>query len=357
MRTGITTGTCAAAAAKAAAQLLSGQTPPQSVKINLPDGGKVYVPILYVKLTASGVEAAVKKNAGDDPDITNGVSVIVNASWANGYESLLVAGPGVGTVTLPGLSVAPGEPAINPVPRQMILQAVREVTAVPLQLLISIPGGEELAKKTFNPRLGIVGGLSLLGTSGRVVPRSAAALQSTIACCLNVAISGNIIAPVLVPGNIGRRTAERHFSLSRQQVIEVGNSWADALDQSCERGFKHLLLLGHPGKLAKLANQEWDTHSSRSSSSVKIVFDLAKQIAPHVVTDSLVTDSRTVERLFAVFSDLDKSRVATSLASKVQAAVVERVANRFYVAVTLIDLAGNILATQGDLQPWLKVPD
>ena len=213
--------------------------------------------------------AAVRKDAGDDPDVTHGLEVRVRLSWDDARlhgHATFVAGEGVGTVTKPGLQVPPGEPAINPVPRQMILAAVREITARGVRVEISVPGGREIAAKTFNPRLGIEGGLSILGTTGIVRPYCTRALRDALKCTLDVAAACRVTAPVLVPGNIGARAARRHFSLRDEQVIEVGNEWGFVLDLLSRHAFRAVMLLGHPGKLAKLAAGQWDTHSSRSGS-------------------------------------------------------------------------------------------
>jgi len=144
-RTGFTTGTCAAAAAKAATMILCGMEPPHQVEIGLPEGARVALPVEQAEGGANAASAAVKKDAGDDPDVTDGCLVVVSVIWRNGDELKLAAGEGVGTVTLPGLSAAPGEPAINPVPRQMIQDAVREITDRGLQITISIPCVRELS--------------------------------------------------------------------------------------------------------------------------------------------------------------------------------------------------------------------
>ena len=138
----------------------------------------------------------------------------------------------MGTVTKPGLAIPPGEPAINPVPRRMIREAVREVTPRGVRVTISIPGGGELARKTFNPRIGIVGGLSILGTTGIVRPFSCSALRESLRCALNVAAAAGIRAPVLVPGHIGERAARAHFRVADEQVVEVGNEWGFVLDEA-----------------------------------------------------------------------------------------------------------------------------
>lgn len=224
------------------------------------------VPIAYAKRTPGGSVAAVRKDAGDDPDVTDGMKVVVTLSWSETSDTTFVAGEGVGKVTKPGLQIPPGEPAINPVPREMITQAIREVTDRTVRVEVSIPGGHEVAQETFNPRLGIVGGLSILGTTGIVRPYCKRAMEDAIRAAFDVASACGIAEPILVPGNIGATAATR-YTVAEQQVIEVGNQWGVALDDVASRQFKALMLAGHPGKLAKLIQGDWDTHSSRSRQS------------------------------------------------------------------------------------------
>src|SRR4030042_1998400 len=174
-RPGYTTGSCAAAAAKAAAILLAGDRAAGSVEIPLPGGRRISLPLVYVRATADGAEAAVRKDAGDDPDVTNGALITAAVSWTGGDGVEYAAGDGVGTGTNPGPTTPAGEPAINPAPRRMIAKAVREVTPRGVRVTIAIPGGEEIARKTFNPRIGVVGGLLILGAAGVGPPFTASA--------------------------------------------------------------------------------------------------------------------------------------------------------------------------------------
>jgi cobalt-precorrin-5B (C1)-methyltransferase len=346
-RTGFTTGTCAAAAAKAATMILCGMAAPLRVEIRLPGGARVALPVEQAEGDTKTASVAVKKDAGDDPDVTDGCLVVASVEWRNGDELTLAAGDGVGTVTLPGLSAPPGEPAINPVPRQMILDAVREITDRGLQVTISIPGGRELAKKTFNPRLGIKGGLSILGTSGIVRPFSATALRDALKCALNVAVACNVKSPVLVPGRIGEKAARRHFRLVPEQLIEVSNEWGFTLDEAAKYDFSRLLVLGHPGKLAKLAMGQWDTHSSRSTSAVPWVSDLVKE-----TLGKSFEEARTVEGIFASLQETDRKTLADQLSERIRRAVSDRLRQRFSVATTLVDMKGEILGLDGDLSEW-----
>ncbi len=386
-RGGFTTGTCAAAAAKAATMLLVDalgvdalgiRRSPLEVEVALIDGTHVRIPILASRCNGEMAEAEVRKDAGGDADGTHGVRVIATVRWADGDgernrdgesnrgetnrdgESnrgetnrdgdgdgiVWKAGEGVGVVTKPGLSVLAGEPAINPGPRAMIRAAVREITLRRVEVTIGIPGGRELAARTFNPRLGVVGGLSILGTTGRVRPFDVDALREALRCAVRVAKAASIASPVLVPGNIGWRAARRHFRCAEEQVLEVGNEWGTMLDELADRSFVRYLLVGHAGKLAKLAQGHWDTHSSRAPSALPWVAELAARLLGRALPEV-----PTVEGLFAALEPTEVATVASAIAARI-AATVERRMHR-PVAVVLVDMAGTRLAHFGDLAPWL----
>ncbi len=345
LRSGFTTGTCAAAAAKAAVSFLLDGRPLTAVEVPLPAGERVVIPLVRVGRTPAGATAVVRKDAGDDPDITDGLPVVAEVAGIAGNEVVVAAGEGVGTVTKPGLSVAPGEAAINPVPRRMIRAAVREVTDRGIKVTISIPGGREAARKTFNPRLGITGGLSILGTSGRVRPFSCAALRTSLQCLLDVVAASGIKAPVLVPGHIGRRAAARHFHLAAGQIVEVGNEWGFTLTGAAGK-FAALLVLGHPGKLAKLAMGEENTHSSRSRSAVPYVANLAAGILGRVGPEL-----PTVEGIFSACAAPERQRLGDILAERIHNAVRRRTEG-METAVVLVDMQGEIIGSNGDLRRW-----
>jgi cobalt-precorrin-5B (C1)-methyltransferase len=351
-RTGFTTGTCAAAAAKAAVLLLNGREIAGTVNIALPDESRITLPLAEIGSNEIAARASIKKFSGDDPDVTDGCLVIAEVSWAEGNDVVLVAGDGVGTVTKPGLALPPGEPAINPVPRRMITQAVREVTDRGVRVVISIPGGKELAEKTFNPRLGIEGGLSILGTSGIVRPFSTSALRDSLKLSLSVAEACNVSHPIFVPGRIGEKAARRHFQVTTEQLIEVSNEWGFILNEALAYDFRNLLVLGHPGKLAKLPLGQWDTHSSRSISAAPAVNDLAVELL-----GILPPESRTVEAIFTSLDLVSRRRLATECAARISAAVFDRLQGNCPVAVVLVDLRGDILGEHGDLSAWQRQPN
>ena len=346
-RTGFTTGTCAAVATKAATMVLCGMAKPKQVNVTLPNDSIVTLTLAMVGGNTTSAWASVKKDAGDDPDVTDGCLVSASVEWTDENEIILLAGEGVGTVTKPGLSVSPGEPAINPVPRRMIMDAVRDVTQRAVRVTISIPGGKELAQKTFNPRLGVEGGLSILGTSGIVRPFSSAALQDALKCALNVAVACNVRAPVFVPGRIGEKAVRKLFRPSREQVVEVSNEWGFMLDRAMNCDFDRLLILGHPGKLAKLTIGYWDTHSSRSGSAVPAVMDLAKKLFGQAPPEM-----STVEGVFRGLDTNDQKRLADELAANIRQKVTSRILNRFEVAVVLVNMTGGRLGQDGDTSAW-----
>jgi len=348
LRTGFTTGACAAAAAKAAAIVLTGKGSPTEVEIGFPDGSRISLPLVYARSTATGSEAAVRKDAGDDPDVTNGIIVIASLAWLDGGIVRFSAGEGVGIITMPGLSVPVGEPAINPVPRRMICEAVKEVTDKGVSVEISLPGGREIAEKTFNPRLGVKGGLSILGTTGIVRPFSNKVLRDALKCSLDVASAVGVSAPVFVPGHIGERAARNHFKLSPEQVVEVSNEWGYMLDCAMDYPFTRLLAIGHPGKLAKLCSGQWDTHSSRSDNAVDYVMHVCEDVLPCPPARSV-----TVEGLFAALSMKERNKVGNALAARIRAAITTRLHQRIEVSIVLVNMQGEITGSDGELNEWL----
>ena len=286
----------------------------------------------------------MRKEAGDDPDVIHGSNIITTVRFTKGEEVAFAGGEGIGRVTKPGLQVPRGEPAINPVPRKMIREAVREVTARGILVTLSIPGGAELAQRTFNPRLGIEGGLSIIGTSGYVRPFSVPALRASLKCALDISAACGVRDIVLTPGNIGERAARRHFQLTAEQVVQVSNEWGFMLE-AARSVFERLLLVGHPGKLAKLSSGEWDTHSSRSSSAWSVVTRMARTLG--IGVDS---ESPTVEGIFEQLRPQERELLGNALSNSIRREVETKVERP--VAVLLVNMTGNPLGADGNLLPW-----
>lgn len=263
LRRGWTTGTCAAAAAKAAFASLRRGAVLDPVEIALPRGGHAVLALADHGRSAEGAWAAVTKDAGDDPDVTHGCLVRVDLAPAPpGSGVRFAAGPGVGTVTRPGLPLAPGEPAINPTPRAMIAQALRDIAPdTDLVVTVSIPGGEDLARRTLNPRLGIVGGLSILGTTGVVVPYSCAAWVHSIHRGIDVARAAGLEHIAAATGSTSERAVQALYNLPEMALIEMGDMVGATLKYLRRHPVTRLTIAGGFAKLSKLAAGALDLHS------------------------------------------------------------------------------------------------
>ena len=284
LRHGFTTGACAAAAAKGAALLLRDRRPVDSVEINLPAGFPATFRLHGQQLTADGATCYVVKDAGDDPDITNGAEVhaTITASFFTSHRLELQGGVGIGRVTKPGLAVPVGEWAINPVPRQMIMEGVKEVLAMrcipaTITVTISIPNGAELAKKTLNERLGIVGGLSILGTTGAVKPISAKAWTDTIDCAIDVALASGAETVILATGRTSELAAWQHLggpgAVPEEALVMMGDHVGHALRACRSRGVRRAVLAGQFAKLLKIAGGHEQTHVDSSRLDLAVLAD------------------------------------------------------------------------------------
>ena len=290
LRLGYTTGSCAAAAAKAAAWMLLSGRKKESVKLMTPKGIEWELAVEETEIGRDWVRCAIRKDGGDDPDITTGALVFAQVSRSSNPGITIDGGVGVGRVTKPGLDQAVGCAAINSVPRRMILENVRQVQEAfddegGLDVIISVPQGEELAKKTFNPRLGIVGGISILGTTGIVEPMSEAALIDTIRVELCQRRASGADCALLTPGNYGAEFIREGLHLDPNRAVQVSNYIGDALDICRELGFRRVLLIGHIGKLVKVAGNMLNTHSKYGDCRMPLVacFAGAEGLAPEKI--------------------------------------------------------------------------
>ena len=300
LRTGWTTGTCASAAAKAATIGLASGLGPMKVEVGLPGGDRVWFPV--------EVEAAnrcvVVKDAGDDPDCTDGARMTATAEWSGRFE--LRAGGGVGTVTKPGLGLPVGAPAINPVPRRMIRAAVAEVTARPVVLTIEVPGGEDMATRTTNARLGIVGGISILGTTGIVRPFSTAAYRASVVQQVDVAAAQGEGTIGLCTGSRSEQAAQRLLpDLDEVCFVEVGDFTGIALRRAAAAGMDNAVFVGMAGKITKLAAGVMMTHFHRSTVDGDLMAEVAREAAaPDAVVDA-ATATATARHFFEACVDGD----------------------------------------------------
>lgn len=337
MRCGYTTGSCAAAAAKAAVFMLLGGRRVQSVWLMTPKGMGFTIPLEDIRSGEERVKCAVRKDAGDDPDITNGMLVYAEVEKypAERMEVCIDGGIGVGRVTRPGLDQPVGSAAINSVPRRMITEEILSVAEDfgykgGIRVIISIPEGEELAKRTFNPRLGIVGGLSVLGTTGIVEPMSDAALIDTVRAELSMCRAAGRKNALLTPGNYGE---EYIRSLCRTGTfpgmdcaVKVSNFIGDALELAVEFGFEGVLLVGHIGKFVKLAGGLMNTHSRYGDCRAEIITAHAAMAGAGKETAAKLMNSVTTEDMLDILEDAGLKRVVMqSIVEKIAFQVRERV--------------------------------
>ncbi len=275
LRAGWTTGTCAAAAAEAAATLLLTGNAPEKIRIKTPSGKVFTVKTEGPHFEGGAAVCGVRKYSGDDPDVTNGILIVARVQKAaNGVT--IEGGRGVGIVTKPGLSMPVGEAAINPGPRKQITEALervqREVCCKSgFKVIVSAEGGEELAKKTCNERLGIMGGISILGTSGVVEPMSEKALVDTIFLELDSIYAQGMRDVLLCPGGYGMDFARNALGLELERGVKCSNFIGEALDHAAYLGFSDILLVGHAGKLVKLAAGIMQTHSAVADARREII--------------------------------------------------------------------------------------
>ena len=276
LRLGYTTGSCAAAAAKAAAWMLLTGRKRERISLTTPKGITLELQIQEITMGEDTVSCAVEKDGGDDPDVTKGTLIFAAVSRSDTPGITIDGGEGVGRVTKRGLDQPVGAAAINSVPRQMIRENVEEVCRLTdehggLSVVISAPEGESLAKKTFNPRLGIVGGISILGTTGIVEPMSEQALVETIRAELKLRRAAGAEYVLLTPGNYGSDFIEQELKLDPAAAVQTSNFIGDALDMCRELGFRGFLLVGHIGKLVKLAGGMFNTHSRYGDCRMEIL--------------------------------------------------------------------------------------
>ncbi len=334
LRTGWTTGTCSSAAAKAAALALRDQRVVEHVDVALPSGQRVSFAVGSCSFTADEATAVVVKDAGDDPDVTHEAHLTVTVSWA--AETVLENGVGVGTVTKPGLGLEVGGPAINPVPREMITQAVQEVTDRGLRVVISVPDGEKRAKKTTNARLGILGGISILGTTGIVRPFSTESWRASVVQAVSVMAAQSLDTLVLCTGGRTEKGAMALLpDLPDVCFVEVGDFTGAALRQAVADGLTRVVFVGMVGKLTKLAGGVLMTHYTKS----KVPLDVLAALEPS--TASAVLQANTARHAYEVWESAGVLRVAGDRLCAQVADVLQRFTEGALSAeVAMVDFTG-----------------
>ena len=322
MRYGFTTGSCAAAAAKAAAYMLLTGKLKREITIETPKGIPYTAKLVDISRKEREVSCAVEKDGGDDPDITTGALIYARVSFAEnnvgtdtfaGKETLIKidGGTGVGRVTKPGLDQPVGNAAINHVPREMIEKEVMQVCQLVdykggLRVEISVPDGEKLAQQTFNPRLGIVGGISILGTTGIVEPMSNQAILDTIRVELNQRRAQGFDYVAVSPGNYGLDFMKKTYAYDLDRSVKCSNFIGDTIDMVVELGFRKMLLTGHIGKLIKVAGGIMNTHSKEADCRMELLAAFSVKEGVEIEKIRQVLDCVTTEEAIPILEDSGK---------------------------------------------------
>ncbi|MCI6041893.1 cobalt-precorrin-5B (C(1))-methyltransferase CbiD [bacterium] len=300
LRYGYTTGSCAAAAAQAAARMLLTGEKVEEVALETPKGILLHLLIEDIRMNTDEVICAVRKDGGDDPDVTHGILVYARVKKTFGKEVSIDGGIGVGRVTRPGLTQPPGAAAINDTPRKMIRENVEAVCKEygfdgGMDVMIEIPAGVELAKKTFNPRLGIEGGISVLGTSGIVVPMSEAALVASIKLEMQMLVKAGAEYLVITPGNYGQVFSENQIQVDLTYSMKCSNYVGETLDMARDMGVKGILFIAHIGKFIKTAGGIMNTHSRNADSRAELMAANALRAGAGYETVMKILNSITTE--------------------------------------------------------------
>ncbi|NPV52720.1 MAG: cobalamin biosynthesis protein CbiD [Firmicutes bacterium] len=391
LRRGYTTGTCAAAAAKAATRMLFEGCPLKEIEVALPAGSSLTLHLIDVKIGDGYAMCGVVKDPGDDPDVTRGLTIYAEAKHAEakGYDKgpgagngvshkmddstrggdstrmadriLVRAGEGIGIVTKPGLKVPVGQPAINPVPMRMIESEVSKVLpeGEAVEITLSVPGGAEVAARTFNPRLGIIGGISILGTTGIVEPMSEEAFRESLALEISQAAASGRKTLVLVPGKTGERAAVEKFGLPHDAVVEMSNFVGFMLEECVRQGISHVLLLGHHGKLGKVSAGIFNTHSRVADCRLEVLAVHAALLGAsrHVV--AAVMSSNTAEAAVDILRANGLMEVFNVVAKRASERAMEFTGNKLSVGCVLLSLSDEVLGfdeNAGEMAEMLGCP-
>ena len=362
LRSGFTTGSCAAAAAKAAAWMLLAGTEKSNISIITPKGAAFDAEILEIKRTADSVKCAVRKDGGDDPDVTTGALIFAEVSLSDEEGIRLDGGEGVGRVTRPGLDQPVGEAAINSVPRAMIKQEVAQVAEAygydgGFDVIISVPGGDEIAARTFNPRLGIEGGISIIGTSGVVEPMSEQAILDTIRVELRQQKAEGCKAAFISPGNYGLDFMKETYGMDLDRSVKCSNYIGLSVDMIKELGFESMLLTGHAGKLVKVAGGIMNTHSREADCRMEIIAAAAAKEGADTGLILGILECLTTEEAFAKLREADSQlaeRTAERLMSVILASLRRRSGGGLHIECIMYTKENGLIAASDGAEEMIR---
>ena len=355
---GYTTGTCAAAAAKAAALMLATRQSVPYVDILTPKGIALNLEVQDAALEEGHARCAIQKYSGDDPDVTNGILVYADVTLTAEPGVAVDGGVGVGRVTKPGLKQAIGEAAINPVPLRMIREGLEFVAEdygiTGLKAVISIPAGVELAKRTFNPRLGIVGGISVLGTSGIVEPMSEAALVESIALELRQKYALGCRRIIISPGNYGADFIRSLVHVEETELVKCSNFIGQTIDMAVSTGFPELLFVSHIGKFIKLTGGIMNTHSREADSRAELMAACALRAGASAETARRLLDCLTTDEMLEVLQKAGLLEQTMEIAGqRIDYYLNYRAKGQITIGAAVFSNETGMLCTTGPADAWL----
>lgn len=354
-RKGYTTGSCAAAASKAAVSMLFSGKDIECISIDTPAGKRLMLEVTDITRTERAVKCAVIKDGGDDPDITTGLKIFAEAALKENEGISVNAAEGIGIVTLPGLKIEVGKPAINPVPMKMILKESGEVLphGKGVEITLSVPGGEEVAKKTYNPRLGIMGGISILGTSGIVEPMSEEAWKDSLALELGMLSAKGFKQAVFTFGNYGEDFTLSKLDIDNKFIITTSNFVGFMLDKAVEQSFEEIVIVGHLGKLVKVAAGIFHTHSRVADARMEILTAYAALEGCSTEVLGKIYECRTTEAAAEIICNHGLAGIYRRLVSNASNRCSEYTFNKIRVGTVLFNQDNNLLYMDGNAEEIL----
>jgi cobalt-precorrin-5B (C1)-methyltransferase len=361
LKYGITTGATAAAAAKAAT-IAALREPVNCVVIPTPIGLRFEVPVKSSrKLADNTAEAVVIKDAGQDIDATDKMEIIATVKITNDTKIVIKSGVGVGVVTKPGLQIPIGEGAINPVPKAMIAEAVKE--SLPegkgAEVIISAPEGANIAKKTTNDKLGVKGGVSILGTTGVVKPLSLEACRRSLVPQIDVAIARGYKRIVFVPGNIGEKIAKENFKVPEDAIVQTGDFVGYMLGKAVEKNVKEIIFIGHSGKIVKLAANIFNTHHKMGDSRNEVIASYAGAVGASTQIINQLLAANTSDEASEILRQTGLlENTYDRIADRVNQRVSDKVENKIKISIVIVAMDGKVLGmdkTAKEHTPWLNL--
>lgn len=347
LRKGYTTGTCAQGAAKASTMMLVTGKPIDGVEVETPSGVRLHLPIIDPEIGDHYAKCGVVKDSGDDPDITHGAKIYTTVRFSDRRGVTIRGGKGVGMVTKPGLAVPVGEHAINPTPREMILREVSRLLPDDqgLEVIITVPNGEALAERTFNHRLGIIGGISILGTTGIVEPRSIDAYKTSLSLQLDVLKAAGHGRATFVLGYVGERFCKKVLGLPGDSIIKIGDHVGFMLEQCVEKGIEEALLIGHIGKLVKVASGQFNTHSRFGDHRIETIAHQALRCGAGREIIETILQETTAEATIDILRENGLMKVFDDIAREVVLRARNLAGGKLRIRCILLSLEGEVLGS------------